>query len=702
MQIGNKVNQWEVNMSIQTNQNLILIFLFILIGALFCLVIGIGVAIYLNKKENIQIKIQRKSDFLYSSYIYFTKFTITKRYLQRIRRRIEIVELVDKWTVCRRTMRFAYISMATSFVLLTFLVVVSNTLYFFIISFFTVIIIHNQMQNILFDKIQFKILIQFEKFMGNVRHHYHEHGMIDEAIYDSIEECDYEMSLHASKMYEVLTSTDVENDIDEYYEVIPNKFFKTFLALCYTVQKFGDKIVDNQSIFLTNLNYLKQEINLEVLRTNRLNYLFKSLSIIAIAPIFFIKPIESWAVHNIPDLQVYFGGSYGFVVQIILFCVVLVSYQMINKMQKSSEGVIKSFQLEEIILKVPFLENIIEKLIDRNYSNSAKLAEFLKTTNARMNTKHFYTRKVLYVTVGILFTIFVIINIHNLNKRSIINYVDQRSIEVHNKKGEEDAIKQELIEFDSYFIKQYTNRHVDYEGLKKYIKETSTIQNDTALDITTTRIHDKIQRYNDQYFKWWQLIISLVIGLVFFNIPNLLLFYRRKIMEMDMEDEVMQFHTIILMLMYIEQITVEDILQWMEQFSFIFKNAIGKCLNDFENGDLEALEQLKMDEPFIPFSRIVDNLILASDKIAILEAFDELRIERNYYQEKRKQDNDIIINKKGVWGKLLAFLPLGTLMTLYLLGPFLMISVKQFFEYSNDMNSMIYFNPLVDLLSSII
>ena len=167
-------------------------------------------------------------------------------------------------------MRFTYISLGVSFLLLIILLFLSPNLYSVLISMFTVYILHNQIIKILVDKLDNKLLKQFEVFLINVRHHYHEHGMIDEAIYDSISECGYEMSLHANRMYEVLTDTDVDDRIDQLNEAVPNKYMRTFIAMSYLVQRFGDKSPEGRSVYLSNLNYLKQEINMELLRRENL------------------------------------------------------------------------------------------------------------------------------------------------------------------------------------------------------------------------------------------------------------------------------------------------------------------------------------------------------------------------------------------------------------------------------------------------
>jgi len=171
--------------------------------------------------------------------------------------------------------------------------------------------------------------------------------------------------------------------------------------------------------------------------------------------------------------------------------------------------------------------------------------------------------------------------------------------------------------------------------------------------------------------------------------PFLLILLRRKVMQMNMEDEVKQFHTIILMLMHIERISVEDILSWMETYSIVFKVSIQKCLNNFESGDIEALEQLQIDEPFTPFVRIIENLKTASGKIPIEQAFDELKMERGYYQEKRKQDNEILINKKGAWAKLIAFVPIGAVIFLYLILPFVLYSIEMMNQYTSNISGAV-------------
>ena len=142
-----------------------------------------------------------------------------------------------------------------------------------------------------------------------------------------------------------------------------------------------------------------------------------------------------------------------------------------------------------------------------------------------------------------------------------------------------------------------------------------------------------------------------------------------------MEDEVMQYQTIILMLMKIERVNVEMILEWLERYANIFKEPISKCVNNYEAGAWEALEELKNDITFPQLITIVESLQAAVEKIPIKEAFDELDTEREYYQEQRKASNEKLISRKGLIGKGIGFAPMVVLFVGYLIVPLVVIGV---------------------------
>ena len=164
-----------------------------------------------------------------------------------------------------------------------------------------------------------------------------------------------------------------------------------------------------------------------------------------------------------------------------------------------------------------------------------------------------------------------------------------------------------------------------------------------------------------------------------------MLIFQKILRKLEIENEVMQFQTIILMLMKIERVNVEMILEWLERYSNIFREPISKCVNNYEAGAWEALEELKNEVNFEQMLRIIEGLQSAVEKIPIREAFDELDNEREYYQAKRKESNERLIKRKGMIGKVIGFAPLVLLFVGYLIVPLIAIGL---FSMTNTMSTM--------------
>ncbi|MDM8533496.1 hypothetical protein QUF55_02225, partial [Clostridiaceae bacterium HSG29] len=580
-------------------------------------------------------------------------------------------------SINRKSVKFIYISLITSLFFIIILIKNIENLYFLLLSIIVLYIINNQLLDFYINRIENALLTQFEVFLSEVKHYYHEHKMIDEAIYDTtvnVNKNNFEMSLHAKRMYEILTSEDVENEIDKYYDIAPNRFFKNFIALANLVQKFGDREVENKSIFLTNVNYLKQEIKYELLRKERLDHLFKSLSLISVSPIFFIKPLEKWAIVNLPELGYYYEGAYGFIIQILVFILVIGSYIFINKMKNQKK--LTAYHEKTIVGKIlekQKIKRVINYLISKRYSKYLKTKKQLKKAGYNKSIEEFYFKRLILGILLFVMTVFIFLNVIAMNKQQIMNPM---------------GIDKEVVEFDEKYLKKLNVEKFSKLEFKEYFSETEKLSKKNS-NIISDRIYDKYIKYQKIYFKWWYLIIAIMNSFIGYNFPLILIEFKKRVMKMNIEDEVIQMHTIILMLMYFERISVEEVLKWMEQFAVIFKQSIGQCLNEMDSGDIEALEKLKQEELFPPFVKIVDNLINASERIPLALAFDELVLERKYFQDKRKQDTEILIEKKGVLGKLIAFLPMAFTIFFYLLVPFLLLSFNQLQNFSNQINSVL-------------
>ena len=215
----------------------------------------------------------------------------------------------------------------------------------------------------------------------------------------------------------------------------------------------------------------------------------------------------------------------------------------------------------------------------------------------------------------------------------------------------------------------------------KYYEEAE----ESEIDKVTERIYNKLKIINSEYLQWFELLLSCVFAVIGYMAPIWILVFQVKMRQLEMEDEVMQFQTIILMLMRIERVNVEIILEWLERYSNIFKAQITKCVNNYESGAWEALEDMKDEVNYIPLIRIIESLQAAVEKIPIKDAFDELDSEREYYQEKRKESNERLIKRKGMIGKAIGFAPMVCLFVGYLIVPLVFIGLT---SMSSSFSSM--------------
>ena len=218
----------------------------------------------------------------------------------------------------------------------------------------------------------------------------------------------------------------------------------------------------------------------------------------------------------------------------------------------------------------------------------------------------------------------------------------------------------------------------------KYYKESS----DDEIEEASQRVYDKLQIINSEQLQWFELLLSIAFAIIGYYGPIGLLMFQKKMRQMEMENEVMQFQTIILMLMKIERVNVEIILEWIERYSNIFREPITKCVNNYEAGAWEALEELKNDVSYPSFIRIVESMQAAVEKIPIQDAFDELDTERAYYQEKRKDANERLISKKGLIGKVIGFAPMVCLFVGYLILPLVVIGMLGMTSSFSTMSTM--------------
>ncbi len=626
-------------------------------------------------------------------YLTYIKIPFIKRYALKIRRRLEIINIDDEYNTRKGTAKILTRTLAivVPAMILTIMISSKNFLLMFILLLFELFMIDTLIDGSV-DKIDNKILKEQIDFFSEIRHAYHEYNMVEEAIYQVSQDDEKDVSRQGEKIYEILISDDPEMELEKYYDIAPNSFLKEFAGVSYLTKEFGDRKVDGASLYLKNVNNITQEMQLEILKRDKLNYVFQSLSVIAIAPVLLLEPLKNWAISNFSFTASWYQGKAGMIVQMLILLITFVSYVLVRKLKDNGSTAIDTRTenpWQEKLYKKKPIKKIVDLFIPKKGTKEyRKVVQLLKDAASPQKMEWLFMNRIAIAIVTFFASIIVFTQLHVV----AINYIytepttDYNIIGGLSEKDEKKAMeitKQDNIVLDQYRGKPKTTQEqikTSVQKLKYYEGAEST-----EIDKAAERIYNKLQVINTEYVQWFELLLAFVFAVIGYMAPLWILVFQAKMRQLEMEDEVMQFQTIILMLMRIERVNVEIILEWLERYSNIFKAPITKCVNNYEAGAWESLEAMKEEVNYVPMIRIIESLQAAVEKIPITDAFDELDSERDYYQEKRKESNERLIKRKGMIGKAIGFAPMVCLFVGYLIIPLVFIGLT---SMSSSFSSM--------------
>ena len=281
---------------------------------------GVGIAflvivilfIYIQRKANnkktkyLRNLVQGTQSKRYSMEIFYQRFYLfcmaapgIKRYTEKLRRRIEIINLGDEYLTREQTAKI--LSRILPTIILSIVAIAlftnGNRLLMATLILLLIFLIETLISGAV-DKIENKLLREQIEFFAEIRHAYHEYNMVEEAIYEVAQDDSMpEIARQGEKIHEILISDDPESELEKYYDIAPNDYLKEFAGISYLTREFGDRKDENgSSLYLKNLNNITQEMQIEILKRDKLDYVFQSLSFIALAPVLFLEPLKAWAI----------------------------------------------------------------------------------------------------------------------------------------------------------------------------------------------------------------------------------------------------------------------------------------------------------------------------------------------------------------------------------------------------------------------
>ncbi len=371
-----------------------------------------------EKRFSTEVLFQR----LYLTYI---KIPFIKRYVLKIRRRLEIINIDDEYNTRKETAKILTKALAIVIpvMVITVIIASSNYLLMFILLIFELFMIDTLIDGSV-DKIDNRILTEQIDFFSEIRHAYHEYNMVEEAIYQVSQDDEKDISRQGEKIYEILISDDPETELEKYYDIAPNSFLKEFAGISYLTKEFGDRKIDGASLYLKNVNNIAEEMQLEILKRDKLNYVFQSLSIISIAPILLLEPLKSWAVSNFSFTASWYQGKSGMIVQIIIILLTFVSYVLVRKLKDNGSTAMNTKNTENPWQEKLYKKKPIKKIVDlfipkEGTKEYRKVKQLLKDAASSQKIQWLYINRITLAIVTFIASIIVFTQLHAV----AINYV---------------------------------------------------------------------------------------------------------------------------------------------------------------------------------------------------------------------------------------------------------------------------------------
>ena len=610
-------------------------------------------------------------------YSFLINFPPIQGYVSKISYRYRLINPCDNNTIANKTVLSCLISWTISVCTFLLIYMSSRRLITIITAGLAIFIINSEVVSRMAKRYEIRMLIETERMLADVIHYYYVEYRVDDALYRVREHLSTEMKATVDQIYELLLSTNKEEELRKYYDNIPNKYLRSFVSQCVGVMERGDQVIEGNFLFSKNLENLQREISIEIDKLQRLSMEFMGVILCVVSPVLCIDIVKKFAISLKENMSVFYYGSSGFLLDIGFLVIILWIYIIMRKSAEYTEFHLSSHRWLYLIDKIGIVKRAMDNYCDKNASRQERLQRELRNNGNNIHARHFMLRGFIISLSMFFISIGATLYLHNHSRKQLM------IVRTHEMEFLTSAAKENQYKAMADIIETYIEKYIEEPGtipdnsdeIIKTFNSNGIYNNQLISKALADEILHRVKSYQSNYFSFPDMIICLCISLIVYYLPNLLLRYGASVSKDAMEDEVNQFNAIIGMLMHYETITVKQILVEMESFAMVFKQSIRGCIDDYASGDIEALNELKEREPYEPFRRIIDNLIRC-DVMPISMAFDEINLDQDGYISKRKLSNEKSIRKRVIRAYALAALPF-LLLFAYGLMPALVSAVRE-------------------------
>ena len=635
-------------------------------------VVGVAVMLILGGNKS---KAQQEADAIKTYkklYAFLSKNFVTQSAMLSIYKRLANLSIYRKEELYINTTKYFCISWGAGAALIAVGVFMFKDMISVLICVMFAIMFSKVLVDKQIDKIHLKVIQSLSKALGSVRQEYMRLGSVVEAINEA--DIDDILKRPFDEIYTILTASDAEFRLQEFYEATPFRTLQTFASISYNINNQGDeKDAYGQSNYVQALTLMSSDVNSEIQKILQLKARFGMIEYLPFIPIFATSFTETYFMDIMPGTALIYGGPIGNICRAITMVLSIICYSVVSSINSAvpiKEDDRGAWTLS--MLNNPAWKKFIRQIQCKNKKAYRKKKQ-LKDALSKMDLDILYTKKVVLMALVFFASILVSISVVELGRDYLMTCTRQMSLVATN---EMDEYAPEVIqEMDEQYM--YSNPPMAEEELTELVKSTMPSLTDLQVIDQVKRIQDKRKNVENTHYFWWIIWLCWGLSWIGWAAPDMGLILRRIMVKTEAEDDFLQLQTLVSILMNTDMDTMETLYQLMQN-SRIHKDMLAYCYHSYPANPEMELTRLQSKTPIIEFKRFIGKLKLTINDLDLREAFSDLLIEREHILRLREMSLEATINKKrGLCGPL-SLTPMGAMVIGELLIPLGYLGILEF------------------------
>lgn len=602
-----------------------------LVGAILVMLLGLLVMTYGKRIK--KRSVESKNDlFFYKLYFEYKKIPVAKSYIRKLTRQLQKMSVYTKKEVF--TMVSRYFTLTATIVVCTIVIalflfedVVSVGLCSMLAYLLPTVIIEHRI-----SRTNHIVYTQMKYAVESLRLEYLRCNNVVEALVNV--EVGKRLTRIFEEIYGVLVAADGALRLKEFYELTPFRPIQTLAQICYHINNTGDQVDEHgNSAFVDALLVMTSDINQELERLDYQKLKFGKVEYLCLLPIPSIKIIESFLSANMPGTVVIYKGPVGYFLHVVIILTSIMTFSItarINNVSSLKED--DRIPFFKRLLTYPFIYRFLKNVCPKN-AKRRKISRRLFHAFSKKTVEEFYIEKLLYAIAAFIIVISTILSGIRLGYDFMIH--NTQSLDLLASEKDIRYTEEDILNMDYEYISQRDAGVIfNEEDISMFIKSYMPTLSDIKIQDQKSRLEKKYAFLKQMYFSWFFIPIAFLVAIVAWNIPNKALKSREKTLKGEEEEEFLQIQTLMIILMSMNCDTMEAI-EYLSQLTRVHKEMFLCGYHSYASNPVEALLKMEVKTPIPDFKRFINKLKLTVDELSLIDAFSDLKMNREHIARSR-------------------------------------------------------------------